>query len=154
MDLLITDTAGQEQFRSFTSSYFRDKDGFLVVYDVTNRESFQNVAHWVKEIRAWDEGSHICLTGNKIDADEERQISTQEGEELAAQLGQQVSFVECSAKLNINCAKAFEQIARQCHGSSSSSSSSSGSTPTSDSIKLDGSAAEQTEHRNFACPCS
>lgn len=115
VELLLTDTAGQEQFRSFTSSYFREKDGFVVVFSVADAASFRNVAHWVTEIRAWDEQYRLVLVGNKIDV-EDRVVSTREAEDLCKTLSARgsVVYVETSAKLNVNCNKAFEEIVRLC----------------------------------------
>ena len=149
---MITDTAGQEQFRSFTSSYFRDKDGYVVVFDVCNSKSFENLSHWIKEIRAWDESYQICVVGNKIDL-EKRVVSTREAEEFVGSLGSGATYVECSAKLNINCGKVFEQIARQCFGVLNTSSPS--LTSSNPSLKLsEGSSTSQEEQKNFACPCN
>jgi small GTP-binding protein len=152
VSLCITDTAGQEQFRSFTSSYFRDKDGYVVVFDVASTKSFENLSHWVKEIRAWDEAFQICVVGNKIDL-EKRVISTREAEEFVGSLGAGATYVECSAKLNINCSKVFEQITRQCNGVLNTSSGSlTSSNPT---LKLTSDDNEaQDQQKNFACPCN
>lgn len=81
-DVIVTDTAGQEQFRSFTSSYFRDKHGALAVFDVSNPQTLIDLEHWIREIRKWDEHTDIIVVGNKIDL-EPRKVSTREGEEFA-----------------------------------------------------------------------
>jgi small GTP-binding protein len=98
----MTDTAGQEQFRSFTSSYFRDKHGALVVFDVSNRASFADLAHWVEEIRKWDENTQLVVVGNKMDL-VERKVSLREAEEFAQSV--RAEYIETSAKLEINCIK-------------------------------------------------
>jgi GTPase SAR1 family protein len=140
---------GQEQFRSFTSSYFREKDGFLVVFSVTDRKSFENIGHWMKEIRNWDETTRVCIVGNKIDVDEKlRVVSVREAEEFVASLGGGVKYMEASAKLNINCAKAFEEIARLCHIGTSTSPTS--PTPSQAPLNLRN-PETQPEQRNFVC---
>jgi small GTP-binding protein len=140
------DPAGQEQFRSFTSSYFRDKDGYVVVFSVTDAASFRNLSHWMKEIRGWDEACRVCVVGNKIDC-EERAVSTREAEEYVASLGGGAVYLECSAKLNINCGKAFEEMARMCLKSMEPDK---GSTPTTAPVNLRD-PPQPPEQKNFAC---
>lgn len=140
-DVWLTDTAGQEQFRryflgvsrrslpppaadrprsflaphhSFTSSYLRDKDGALAVFDVCNRASFESLAHWVGEIYKWEQNTVVVLVGNKIDLAEERKVTTREAEDFAKSV-RAVDYVETSAKLEINCIKAFEALMRHCY---------------------------------------
>ena len=107
--LQIWDTAGQERFRTITTAYYRGAMGILVVYDVTNAESFDNVHNWLRQIDQ-NAGPNVIrvLIGNKCDAEEERQVSTAQGEALAEKFG--INFFETSAKLNINIAEAFGSI--------------------------------------------
>lgn len=96
--LQIWDTAGQERFRTITSSYYRGANGIIVVYDVTDRESFANVKQWLHEIDRYASGSvHKLLVGNKIDLEKKRVVSTQEGKEFADSIG--IEFIETSAKM-------------------------------------------------------
>ncbi len=98
MKLQIWDTAGQERFRTITSSYYRGANGIIVVYDVTDRESFANVKQWLHEIdRYASESVHKLLVGNKIDLEKKRVVSTQEGKEFADSIG--IEFIETSAKM-------------------------------------------------------
>lgn len=110
--LQIWDTAGQERFRTITSSYYRGCHGAVIVYDVTDPESFRNVDHWVQEIERYGP-PHITrmLIGNKCDLKEKRLISKQEGEEKAKEHG--MLFLETSAKANINIREIFFNLARQ-----------------------------------------
>lgn len=104
--LHIWDTAGQERFRTITSSYYRGAHGIILVYDITDRESFDNVRAWVHEIdRYANEGVVKLLVGNKSDLSSERQVSTEEGRLLAIQLN--VPFIETSAKSSTNVEDAF-----------------------------------------------
>ena len=83
--LQIWDTAGQERFRTLTASYYRGAQGIIIVYDVTDRETFDNVRTWISEIEKYSQAG-VCkiLVGNKCDMDDKRQITREEGEELAA----------------------------------------------------------------------
>ena len=102
----IWDTAGQERFRTITSSYYRGAHGIIVVYDVTDRESFKNVENWMKEISRYaSENVSKLLVGNKSDIEGKKVVSYEEGKELADQLG--VKFLETSAKTAQNVESAF-----------------------------------------------
>jgi Ras-related protein Rab-8A len=107
--LQIWDTAGQERFRTITTAYYRGAMGILVVYDVTNEETFENVHNWLRQIDQ-NAGPNVVrvLVGNKCDSEDERQVSTQRGQELAAKFG--IDFFETSAKLNVNISEVFGSI--------------------------------------------
>ncbi|RYP35611.1 hypothetical protein DL767_003723 [Monosporascus sp. MG133] len=130
--LQIWDTAGQERFRTITTAYYRGAMGILLVYDVTDQRSFDSKASLDHpflpplafcpavcpvDIRTWfanveqhaTEGVNKILIGNKCDWEEKRVVSTEQGEELARELG--VPFLEVSAKSNINIDKAFYSLA-------------------------------------------
>lgn len=130
--LQIWDTAGQESFRAITTAYYRGALGILLVYDVTNEHSFQS--KWIglsfclynhpwrdlifpPDIRTWfsnveqhaSEGVHKILIGNKCDWETKRTVSSEQGQQLADELG--IPFLEVSAKSNINIEKAFYSLA-------------------------------------------
>jgi len=110
--LQIWDTAGQERFRTITSSYYRGAHGIGIVYDVTDRESFNNVKHWNAEIdRYASEGVTKVLIGNKSDMADKKVVTYDEGKELADSL--KMEFLETSAKEAQNVTKAFETMARK-----------------------------------------
>nr|XP_056710653.1 ras-related protein Rab-10-like [Euleptes europaea] len=112
LKLQIWDTAGQERFRTMTTSYFRGAHGFVLVYDVTNTESFQGIAHWMKAIyEKADENVEVILLGNKCDNEAERAIPKHRGEKLAWEYG--VPFFETSAKNNVNIEHAFSVLAQE-----------------------------------------
>lgn len=110
--LLIWDTAGQERFRTITSSYYRGAHGIIVVYDVTDNESFNNVKQWLHEIDRYAcENVNKLLVGNKSDLTSKRVVSTEQGKEFADSLG--IEFLETSAKTSTNVEQAFLTMASQ-----------------------------------------
>mmetsp|Transcript_5251 Transcript_5251/g.7903 ORF Transcript_5251/g.7903 Transcript_5251/m.7903 type:complete len:206 (-) Transcript_5251:129-746(-) len=110
--LQIWDTAGQERFRTITTSYFRGAQGILLVYDVTDKKSFQSIRNWVAQIQQHaDVHVNKILIGNKCDIESEREVSTEDGAQLAAEYG--IQFFETSAKADINVEKGFITVARE-----------------------------------------
>ncbi|XP_015603295.1 ras-related protein Rab-37 isoform X2 [Cephus cinctus] len=109
--LQIWDTAGQERFRSVTHAYYRDAHALLLLYDVTNKTSFDNIRAWLVEIREYaHEDVVIMLLGNKADCGAERAIKREDGERLAREY--KVPFMETSAKTGLNVELAFIAVAR------------------------------------------
>jgi Ras-related protein Rab-1A len=104
------DSGGQDRFRSITSSYYRGSHGIILMYDVSDKESFEDVVPiWMNDIKLnCEEKVSILLVGNKCDL-ENRKISFEQGKELAETLG--IDFIETSAKKSINVKDAFERIA-------------------------------------------
>ncbi|KAG5518581.1 hypothetical protein PMAC_002977 [Pneumocystis sp. 'macacae'] len=110
--LQIWDTAGQERFRTITTAYYRGAMGILLVYDVTDEKSFNNVRSWVSNIQQYAaEDVNKILVGNKCDWEERRVISPEQGQNLAEEYG--MLFLEASAKSNINVDKAFFVLSRE-----------------------------------------
>uniref|UniRef100_A0A3B4ATN8 small monomeric GTPase n=1 Tax=Periophthalmus magnuspinnatus TaxID=409849 RepID=A0A3B4ATN8_9GOBI len=110
--LKIWDTAGQERFRSVTHAYYRDAQALLLLYDITNKPSFDNIRAWLTEIHDYAQKDVvIMLLGNKSDLAAERVVKTEEGEKLAKEYG--VPFMETSAKTGVNVELAFHAIARE-----------------------------------------
>lgn len=110
--LQIWDTAGQERFRTITTAYYRGAMGILLVYDVTDESSFNNIRNWIRNIEqhASDNVNKI-LVGNKADMDEsKRAVPTSKGQALADEYG--IKFFETSAKTNFNVEQVFFSIAR------------------------------------------
>lgn len=109
MKLQIWDTAGQERYRTITTAYYRGAMGFILMYDVTNEESFNSVQDWVTQIKtySWD-NAQVILVGNKSDMEAERVVTYERGKQLADQLG--LEFFETSAKENINVKNVFERL--------------------------------------------
>ena len=93
----LWDTAGQDKFRAITRNYYKGARGIILIYDVTNIKSFENIKKWINEIKEEiSEKVTIVLIGNKIDNEGERKISKDQGEKLASEYG--VQFFETSAK--------------------------------------------------------
>jgi len=110
--LQIWDTAGQERFRTITSSYYRGAHGIIVVYDITDAESFNNVKQWLHEIdRYASENVNKLLVGNKSDLTTKRAVTYDQGKEFADSLG--IEFIETSAKNATNVEKAFLAMSSQ-----------------------------------------
>ena len=108
--LQIWDTAGQERFRTITSSYYRGAHGIVVVYDVTDQESFKNVKQWLNEIDRYAEDHVIrLLVGNKNDLESKRVVDYATAKAFADENG--VPFIETSAKQCINVEQAFLTMA-------------------------------------------
>ncbi|EPQ06102.1 Ras-related protein Rab-6B [Myotis brandtii] len=108
--LQLWDTAGQERFRSLIPSYIRDSTVAVVVYDITNLNSFQQTSKWIDDVRT-ERGSDviIMLVGNKTDLADKRQITIEEGEQRAKELS--VMFIETSAKTGYNVKQLFRRVA-------------------------------------------
>lgn len=108
--LQLWDTAGQERFRSLIPSYIRDSSVAVVVYDVSNRQSFLNTSRWIEEVLT-ERGSDviIMLVGNKTDLVDKRQVSIEEGDAKAKEVG--VMFIETSSKAGFNIKALFRKIA-------------------------------------------
>ena len=93
----LWDTAGQDKFRAITRNYYKGASGIILLFDVTNIKSFENIKKWINEIKEEiSEKVSIILIGNKIDNANERKISKEQGEKLASEIG--VKFFETSAK--------------------------------------------------------
>ncbi|EMS52257.1 GTP-binding protein YPTM2 [Triticum urartu] len=106
MKLQIWDTAGQERFRTITSSYYRGAHGIIIVYDVTDQDSFNNVKQWLNEIdRYASENVNKLLVGNKSDLTDKRVVSYETAKAFADEIG--IPFMETSAKNALNVEQAF-----------------------------------------------
>jgi Ras-related protein Rab-1A len=107
--LQIWDTSGQERFKTITSSYYRGSHGIIVVYDITDRESFNDVNRWISELtKIVSDKSVLILVGSKTDIPYNRVISYNEGKELANFYG--ISFIEVSSFKNVNINEIFKQL--------------------------------------------
>lgn len=109
--LQIWDTAGQERFRTITSAYYRGADGIIMVYDVTNQESFDHVNDWLNEVNRYaSEGTCKLLVGNKSDR-ADKVVDYEQAKKFAG--GLSIPFLETSAKSSNNVEEAFLTMAKE-----------------------------------------
>ena len=106
----IVDTAGQENFRSLSSQYYKRADGILLVYDITNEKSFENIkGYYFEQIKEkCKKNIKIIVLGNKTDLEEDRKVNPKEGANFAAKNG--YMFLETSCLKNRNVADSFETL--------------------------------------------
>ena len=110
--LQIWDTAGEERFRNIVSSYYRGAHGIMMVYDITDLESFQNLNSWLIEIeKNASKNVYKILVGNKKDMESDRKVTYEQGKEFASQYG--MKFFETSAKESVNVNEAFEMMTKE-----------------------------------------
>ncbi|EAL60850.1 hypothetical protein ACTFIW_010590 [Dictyostelium discoideum] len=109
----ILDTAGQEEYSAMRDQYMRTGQGFLCVYSITSRSSYDEIASFREQILRVKDKDRVplILVGNKADLDHERQVSVNEGQELAK--GFNCPFMESSAKSRINVEEAFYSLVRE-----------------------------------------
>ncbi|XP_037539457.1 ras-related protein Rab-8B [Nematolebias whitei] len=109
--LQIWDTAGQERFRTITTAYYRGAMGIMLVYDICNEKSFDNIKNWIRNIEEHASSDiEKMILGNKCDMTDRRQVSKDRGEKLAIDYG--VKFLETSAKSGLNVEEAFYTVAK------------------------------------------
>ncbi|CAL1582637.1 unnamed protein product [Knipowitschia caucasica] len=111
----IWDTAGQEKYHSVTPLYYRGAHAALVVYDVSNKESFRRAQFWLKELEKQyiPDSTVVWLVGNKADLTHDRQVSSQEGQNLAEDRG--LGFMETSALSGDHVTQLLQTIAYRVH---------------------------------------
>ena len=111
--LQLWDTAGQERFRSITRTYYRNCVGCLIVYDITNRETFEHARDWLYEAKQSTDDQDVVfmLIGHKIDLDYLREVTTSEGEAFAR--AHDMMFIETSAKILCNVEEAFVSVTKE-----------------------------------------
>jgi len=111
--LAIWDTAGQERFRTLTPGYYRGAQGAILVYDVCNRDSFRQLDRWIAELDTFSTKTNIVkmLVGNKIDRDDSREVTRDEGARFARK--HSMLFIEASARTREGVQIAFEELVRK-----------------------------------------
>jgi len=109
----ILDTAGQEEYSAMRDQYMRTGQGFLMVYAITSRSSFEELVGFKDQILRVKDADRVpmAVVGNKSDLESERQVSNQEGADLARSFG--APFFETSAKTRVNVEECFYQIVRE-----------------------------------------
>ena len=109
--LQIWDTAGQERFHSITKNIYRNANGVLFVYDITNQESFGNIKNWIKDLQNVGNDIKGVIIGNKIDLEQKRDVSKQDLEEIGNKYN--MPILETSAKQSINVNEGFELLVNE-----------------------------------------
>jgi Ras-related protein Rab-1A len=107
--LQIWDTAGTERFQSITANYYHGSHAIAIVYDITNRQSFENLRRWTADVDRLG-NPDVCkiVIGNKADLEDKRAVRRDEGQAFADNLG--VPFLETSAKTSFNVREMFNQM--------------------------------------------
>ena len=95
--LQIWDTSGEEKYRSITKSYYKNAEGLLVIFDITNEESFNHVKNWINEAKDNNSDIKIILVGNKIDFENERKVAKERAIKFAE--NNNLQYFETSAKM-------------------------------------------------------
>ena len=112
INIKLWDTAGQERYKSLTQSYFKNAEGVLLTYDVTNNESFDNLRDWITSIKKNMEGRNIfipvIIIGNKIDMEESREINKEDAEKFAKE--NNYKYFETSAKTGEGVDNAIREL--------------------------------------------
>ena len=103
--LFIYDTAGEERFRSLSTKAVKSCQGVVVVFDITQKESFEHLTSWLEAIKEESDKLSIVIFGNKCDLEDQRQVTKQEAEKFAKQ--QKIPYIETSAKLSTNINEGF-----------------------------------------------
>lgn len=108
----IWDTAGQERFKAITRNYLRGSHGILLMYDITNDTTFDNIKQWLKQIyKAVEENVCVIVVGNKVDLEDERLVKSSDAESFCETKG--YKYYECSAKTAHNVKEAFNDLSNQ-----------------------------------------
>lgn len=109
LKIQIWDTAGQERFRTITPAYYRAAMGVVIIFDTTDRATFDHIEYWVQQLdQHGDAGVTKILVGNKMDLVDQRKVTKEEAQELADKFG--MAFFEASAKSGENVEDAFLHI--------------------------------------------
>ena len=112
IQIKLWDTAGQERFKALTQNYFRNAEGVLLAFDVTNEESFNNLKDWISSIKINMEAKNIFLplivVGNKIDMENDREITKEEAEKFASE--NKYKYFETSAKTGEGVDEAVKEL--------------------------------------------
>ena len=110
--LQIWDTAGQERFRTITTSYYKGAHAIVIVFDITDKDSFEHVKIWMQDIDKFaKQGVMRILVGNKCDLEHQRAVTKNEGNEMALKYG--IKYLETSAKDTINIENLFVDTAKK-----------------------------------------
>ena len=128
VNVKLSDTAGQERFRSIAKNFLMKADGIILVYDITNRLSFNNLENWFNDINEKASEKPIILIGNKLDL--ERKVDTEKGIQLAKKFNKEIKFFETSCKTGENVEEAIKYLVEQVYNKNK------GKSPSTENIKI------------------
>lgn len=112
IQMMLTDTAGQERFRAMAKSYYRQADGIFLMYDITLKETFLNIENWINQIKECASPDVVIyLLANKIDMKDKIQVTSEEGKQCAEKF--KLKYREISCKENINVNEVFNEISSE-----------------------------------------
>eukprot|EP00922_Rhytidocystis_sp_ex-Travisia-forbesii_P019962 GHVS01029454.1.p1 GENE.GHVS01029454.1~~GHVS01029454.1.p1 ORF type:complete len:210 (+),score=15.80 GHVS01029454.1:210-839(+) len=150
LKLAVWDTAGQERFRTLTSSYYRGAQGVILVYDTSNRNTFDHLGSWLEEVRKYSTNADAVkmLVANKIDVEDHREVDRREGEKFAFE--NCMLFIETSAKTKQGIIHAFEELVQKILDTPSLLSS---TAPMTVGRQLSGRPGSDTEFSEGGCSC-
>jgi len=144
--LQIWDTAGQERYRAITSAYYKGAKGALIVYDITNKNSFNNIDKWIADIKAnGDKNVSIIIVGNKSDLNDKREVDEDEGIQKSETF--KTAFMETSALTGDNVSQAFSKLVQQIFENKCSNSSEGDEPELDKGVNL----SEKTEDQTSKC---
>ena len=112
--VLIWDTAGQERFKNIASQYYNGGDGAILVFDITNKSTFERISYWLNELNQKKDLKELALVlvGNKIDLKDNREVSSEEAQSFAKQ--NNIKYFETSAEENIGIDEVMNYIVGEC----------------------------------------
>ena len=111
--LFLYDTAGEERFRSLSIKTVKNCQGIVLVYDITDRQTFEHLANWLNEIKEESDKVSMIIFGNKCDLEDQRKVTKQEAEKFAKQ--NKIPYIETSAKLFTNINEGFSILANDAY---------------------------------------
>ncbi|MHA1265870.1 MAG: GTP-binding protein [Candidatus Helarchaeota archaeon] len=114
-ELLIWDIAGQAIFEKIREEYLQGTNGALILFDITRKETYDHVRDWVRELTAFAGKVPFIIVGNKVDLENQRNVSTEEGHDLVKELDG-IEYIETSAKTGDKVEEAFEKIIKKILG--------------------------------------
>ena len=111
----IWDTAGQEKFKKITGQYYNGADGIILIFDITNKESFEKISFWIQDLSNKIDLDNTCLIliGNKTDLKDQRKVSVEEAQKYAAQYN--IEYYEVSALKNVGIIEMMEFFIKKCY---------------------------------------
>ena len=111
----IWDTAGQEKFKKITSQYYNGADGIILIFDITNKESFEKISFWIQDLSNKIDLDNTCLIliGNKTDLKDQRKVSVEEAQKYAAQYN--IEYYEVSGLKNVGIIEMMEFFIKKCY---------------------------------------